>query len=407
MTENDKNLNKAIPFDVITSLNFPEIEPLISGIVEDLGDFKEAKRYVSMILCNAAYSCRLETGFYISRDCHVWAKYNQTTTLKEQRISYRKIVRVLDYLVENEYLEETKGYKDFTDKTNSMRSRYFPTAKFNKILNKSSEHTIFATSHSTPIKLKDTKTSKSYIPTTLPVEIESKAHKINALNDYYTKFIFTAIHDNQKLRLRMNLQASYVGDFKHGGRLYATCTDGSGVTFQTLKKAERKTLEINGEATCEPDFKCLHVNLAYILANKQLTTDAYDFHPDRKFAKKALLISLNCKTKEQALYALFRDPYVASKNYSLYECQLCLDLMLNRHEAIKDILFSGKCLGLELQNIDSDIMLEILTVAKEHNIPILPVHDSCICRKSDKDTVIAIMKSVALSKLGRKLAVAL
>ena len=79
--------------------------------------------------------------------------------------------------------------------------------------------------------------------------------------------------------------------------------------------------------------------------------------------------------------------------------------MLNRHDAIKSLRFTGKCLGTTLQNIDSDIMLEILTIAKEHNIPILPVHDSCICRKSDKDFVVAIMKTVAISKLGHELSV--
>jgi hypothetical protein len=403
MTEQEK-IQKAIPFDVITTLNFPEIEPMISEMVAGVGDFKEAKRYVAMVLCNAAYSYRLETGFYVSRDCHTWAKYNRTTTLREQRISSRKLIIVLDYLVANQYLTEIKGFKDFTDKTNSMRSRYYPTKKFENVISKTSKHTIFATSHSTPIRIKDYH-NKPFIPTTLPPEIESKANKINDLNAFYTNFLFTATHDAQKLRLRMNLQASYVGDFKHGGRLYATCTDGTGITFQTLKKSERKTLQINGEATCEPDFKCLHVNLAYILANKELTSDAYDFYPDRKFAKKAVLISLNCTSQEQAVYALFRDPYVTSKNYHIRECELCIELMLARHEAIKPLLFTGKCLGTTLQNIDSDIMLEILTVAKEHNIPILPVHDSCICRKSDKDTVIAIMKTVALSKLGRKLAV--
>ena len=403
MTETEK-IQKAIPFDVITTLNFPEIEPMIAGIVDELGDFKEAKRYVSMILCNAAYSYRLETGFYVSRDCHTWAKYNKTTTLREQRISSRKLIVVLDYLVENQYLEEIKGYKDFDNPDESRRSRYYPAKKFQAIVQKTTKHTIFATSHSTPIRIKDYH-NKPFIPTTLPPEIESKANKINDLNAFYTHFLFTATHDAQKLRLRMNLQASYVGDFKHGGRLYATCTDGTGVTFQNLKKTERKTIEINGEKTCEPDFKCLHVNLAYILANKQLASDAYDFYPDRKFAKRALLISLNCTSKNQAIYAIFRDPYVTSHNYCLEEVKLCVDLMLQRHEPIKSLLFTGKCLGTTLQNIDSDIMLEILTVAKEHNIPILPVHDSCICRKSDKDIVIAIMKSVALAKLGRKLAV--
>lgn len=403
MTETEK-IQKAIPFDVITTLNFPEIEPMIDVMVAGVGEFKEAKRYISMVLCNAAYSYRLETGFYVSRDCHVWAKYNKTTTLKEQRISSRKLIAVLDYLVAQQYLTEIKGHKDFTDDTNSIRSRYYPTKKFENVISKTSKNTVFATSHSTPIRIKDHH-NKSFIPSTLPPEIESKANKINDLNKFYTNFIFTAIHNDQKIRLRMNLQASYVGDFEHGGRLYATCTDGTGVTYQTLKKAERKTLEINGEATCEPDFKCLHVNLAYILANKELNSDAYDFYPDRKFAKKAVLISLNCKSKEQAVYALFRDPYVTSKDYSLSECQLCIDLMLTRHESIKHLLFTGKCLGTTLQNIDSDIMLEILTIAKEHNIPILPVHDSCICRKSDKDFVIAIMKTVALSKLGHKLSV--
>lgn len=387
-------IRQAKPIDVIAELNFPEVEPLIDGFAKEINTV-DAKKYLTMVLCNALYTSMCGTGFYVSRDCHVWAAYNKTTTLKEQKISVRKLNAVLDFLVNRGYLKEIKGHKDLISNVNNYRSRYFATEALTFIFNtknKAHKH-IFNTKHTNTIRLKKNKHDIKLDFNSLPTNILAKKHSIESLNSYYSDSVLvTCIKNNEKKRLRINLQSVYTEDWEHGGRLYATCTDGNGFTYQTLKKAERKTIEINGEATVEPDFHCLHINLAYNLNGKELVGDAYDFVPDRKFAKKVILISLNCTSRNQAINAILENPYVKHK-YNYLDVELAISRMLDRHSAIREHFFVDDNFGLRLQNADSELMLSILELAKSINIPIIPVHDSCICRESDVSSVITLMRT--------------
>lgn len=401
-------IHTAKPLDVIAELNFPEVEHLINGFAQEL-NIENGKKYISMILCNALYHAMCGHGFYVSRDCHVWADYNRQTTLKEQKISVRKLNATLDYLVKKGYLKEIRGHKDFTISTNSYRSRYFATEALLFIFN--TKHTfhkhIFNTKHTNIIRLKKNKHDIQLNTNDLPLQIKFRKADLESLNDTYSNYLFTCIKNNQKLRISINLQSVYTEDWEHGGRLYATCTDGNGFTYQTLKKAERKTIEINGEGTVEPDFHCLHINLAYnIFKEKDLIGDAYDFVPDRKFAKKVILISLNCTSREQAINALLDDTYVKNR-YNYLDVEFAITNMLNRHSIISDLFFTSDNLGLRLQNLDSDIMLEILKACETLNIPVIPVHDSCICRKSDATAVMALMRSAYYTLTKHEIQVAL
>ena len=387
-------IRQAKPIDVIAELNFPEVEPLIEGFAKEINT-SDVKKYLTMVLCNALYTAKCGTGFYVSRDCHVWAEYNRTTTLKEQKISVRKLNAVLDFLVNRGYLKEIKGHKDLISNVDNYRSRYFATEALNFIFNtKHNAHKhIFNTKHTNTIRLKKNKHDIKLDFNSLPSNILHRKLIIDSLNSYYSDSVLvTCIKHNEKKRLRINLQSVFTEDWEHGGRLYATCTDGNGFTYQTLRKNERKTIEINGEATVEPDFHCLHINLAYNLNGKELVGDAYDFVPDRKFAKKVILISLNCTSREQAINAILANSYVKNK-YNYLDVEFAITRMLYRHSEISHLFFTDDNLGLTLQNADSELMLSILERAKSMNIPVIPVHDSCICRESDISTVINIMRT--------------
>jgi hypothetical protein len=64
--------------------------------------------------------------------------------------------------------------------------------------------------------------------------------------------------------------------------------------------------------------------------------------------------------------------------------------LLERHKAIRHLIGS-KDIGLRLQNIDSNIMKEVMRTATSELIPLLFVHDSCICQYDDRARVKEIM----------------
>ncbi len=66
-----------------------------------------------------------------------------------------------------------------------------------------------------------------------------------------------------------------------------------------------------------------------------------------------------------------------------------IDDMVEHHNTIKHEFFKGK--GLELQNIDSKVMIKILTSLKKHNTTAYPIHDSIVTRIRDIDLAKEIM----------------
>jgi len=63
----------------------------------------------------------------------------------------------------------------------------------------------------------------------------------------------------------------------------------------------------------------------------------------------------------------------------------------NAHPEISNFFFS-EGLGPALQFKDSQIMSEILMELIDRDIPVLPVHDSLRCKKSDLEIVVKVMQ---------------
>ena len=57
-----------------------------------------------------------------------------------------------------------------------------------------------------------------------------------------------------------------------------------------------------------------------------------------------------------------------------------IDLIKKNHSDISEFFFSGK--GVELQNIDSHMALDIIDFFYKNGIPVLPIHDSFIIEKN-------------------------
>ncbi|WP_146145179.1 hypothetical protein [Photobacterium aquimaris] len=211
-------------------------------------------------------------------------------------------------------------------------------------------------------------------------------------------------------------------DLEHGGRFYCP--------FQNMPSSDRDNILIDGEKTVELDFKAIHINILYSLANKQLKGDPYLVDGiERKVMKSLMLRLVNSESisgfkaiitksgnpKNKAIYAQYcRDlllydqektlanEYVKPRNPFPFENYIpgipddvtgddVYKIITDKHHVIAH-MFGADLLGTRLQNIDSNIMAEILMNLAKQGIPALPVHDSVIVKESDQAIANDVMK---------------
>jgi hypothetical protein len=124
----------------------------------------------------------------------------------------------------------------------------------------------------------------------------------------------------------------------------------------------------------------------------QAPEDCYSFFPDRKLAKKALLIALNAKSGKAAALALTKEWNAAHPSRTITEAQakVVIDVAIEAHAPIKQYICSG--VGSGLQRIDSELALNIISQCKQQGIVALPIHDSFIVTVSDKNKLKKIMQ---------------
>ena len=191
-----------------------------------------------------------------------------------------------------------------------------------------------------------------------------------------------------------------------GGRLYST--HNRGIAYQDIPSDLRKTIRINGEETVEIDYSGLHISMLYARKNISPPDDPYSFlsSDQRPLAKKAMLIMINASSKKECIKRLEYDKVELCNKQGLspkkrklkhaFECcpniAEIIDLITQKHAAISEFFFSG--IGLQLQNLDSLIALEIVGCFCSKGIPVLPVHDSFIIAKSHSAALKEMMQSV-------------
>lgn len=414
-------IKSALPFVVIDKFNFPETEPILKELSESLSvSDNKRKRFIlysQMVLANLAYAAYQGKGFGFFRNPHYWSDFNKRNpNLLKNKLSYRTFVAVLKTLEAKGYVISIQGRKDIVNPSNSYATRYFATDALLKVIHEEWGNTIGL---NTVPQVKLTKREKGKLiditPAELPKEIQKEVEENKSLNAFINKHVMTVRQrklkrvcikkgKNPEFRMRkvmaqerfaVQLQSIYSQEFTKGGRLYSLNAMGNG-NYQGFSshynneetKIDRKSIQIDGNDTVEPDFKCLHINIAYSLCNQQFSGDAYDFIADRKVAKKALLIALNCKSFKQAVKTM--RYYL---NISTEYAKTIINKMLERHKPLQDLLFKNNDnIGCKLQYLDSRIMRAILLRLQSKNIVALPVHDSVICQRQYALYVKNIMK---------------
>ena len=191
------------------------------------------------------------------------------------------------------------------------------------------------------------------------------------------------------------------GSFNAGGRLY-------GPSVQSLPKATRDALTINGERTVEPDFKQLNPQVAYVAIGRPDMADAIErsernrpgdayFLPDwpRDLAKRAfnaLVCAESERSAVQAIAAMPACPGNTPAEKTEKAARLIRDLK-RMHRPLADAGLFHSGVGLKLQRIDSDLTADVLRRTLLEGVPVQPIHDGFRTPKRHAGTVLEAMEA--------------
>jgi hypothetical protein len=217
----------------------------------------------------------------------------------------------------------------------------------------------------------------------------------------------------------------------YGGRFYGD--------YQTLEKSSRSRLMIDGDETTELDYKSIHFNILYSWKGLRFfNPDPYQVDDyDRSIIKTVALTLLNSESR-----SAFKRNVTKSGNPKIKEIEQVYRARLskNYHLGISDSLkpevlkgfisglpdhikgadlfnaiceahqpicdfFGRKKIGLKLQFTDSQIMAKVINKLISQDIPIIPIHDSIVCKTKDKALVKEVMEHYYFEEMNFKITV--
>ena len=179
--------------------------------------------------------------------------------------------------------------------------------------------------------------------------------------------------------------------FGMGGRFY-------GPWIQNIEKELRRTIQINGNPTEEPDYPEHHARLLYDACERLMPPEPFivDGWP-RKDVKAAFYTLLNAETPTAAKRAI-AEYFGRGREASAKASKLIAEIE-RKHPAVANQFGSGA--GLWLMRKDSEITENILTGLLRGGDFALPIHDSYLVPRQIAEKTREIMAE-ALAKATRK-----
>lgn len=348
-------------------------------------DFYKASK---LILENIIYNNR--NGFSISLNNNYYSeipkRYNAL------KMSARKVKEVILFLEAQNLI---KIYKGYFGKKKSFMTRIIPQSILLKELKQKKLHRYMLTfdKNMESIILKDYKVNKKKL---LDYSENNKVVKMRNFISEYEKFLsqFKFKFKKQNIREIRFKRIFNNNSFKEGGRYYSS--------YQNIKSIDRSLMTIDNKKTIELDYSGLHINMLYAKENLTLPNeDVYTikgYEAYRDIFKIALQIALNASSKRAAYSGMndhLRKNGIDTKKIAAKQILTAFE---NKHENIKHYFFSG--VGLELQNIDSQMVSEVLNQSLNKKIPVLPVHDSFITIEKYEKELYNMMNHASKQVLG-------
>ena len=364
--------------------------------------------------------------------------YKQDGRYNYQGISYSIFVRrIIDTLIELDYLESKNGFRDDPDKYNreyefdvpkkryGRQSRMKATPKLTrKFRDYGLTREMIKRNVNEEIIIKRDEDKNDVIYKRAPKKVKIMRENLRYINDVLENtFIGLYIDDKEFENLRIELRRSENREpinfsnkrlrrifnnksWDQGGRFY-------GGWWQLIPKEYRKFIRIgNGEFGAWPKISCVeydynaqHARMLYaeVGINKG-DSDPYEIEGFseyiRKLLKRAFNIIVNTKSERGAAMAV--DNSIEKKGWILpSEITDGKDLVERtkaNHRPISGLLFDKR--GPYLQNKDSIIAEKIMLKMFKRGARVLPVHDSFLVAVNWQDDLKQVMEEAFLEVVG-------
>jgi hypothetical protein len=178
------------------------------------------------------------------------------------------------------------------------------------------------------------------------------------------------------------------GSFQQGGRWY-------GPAWQSMPSALRKRLTIDGNPTCELDYRACQPRLLSASGGLQFPFDDPDFDfyrmPgfDRDHVKRAVQILLNAGSRRSALGALTRKLGEDGVTDAVFHAKRLIKTVPAGYPQLAPYWCTG--IGLRLQRVDADICARVQAELRALGIPVLSIHDGFVVPVAHRSILETVM----------------
>jgi hypothetical protein len=175
------------------------------------------------------------------------------------------------------------------------------------------------------------------------------------------------------------------------GRIYSTIT--------SMRKTHRSRLLIDGESVCELDLTSSTLMIALSKLGKTLPKDFYTYYNDRGVAKTIAMVCLYANNERSAILACAsrikskHNKIVIDLKSTFLACKARFSDL-----GVSDMFCKGK--GINYMRYESDFCVDLILTCLREGFPVLSVHDSFICKKSDLSKLRTMMDLVYKKHFG-------
>lgn len=348
---------------------------------------------INVVVMNLLACCERKERLYYSRDTVKATKSRYNT----RKISTYSIIKAIDELEALGLVNNYIARQQFNTK-DAMSSYMTPTDAFMEQFCTTTELAIKADRAALlahiPIVLKDVKGNVIDYRTTPEIAImERILDNLNYMNSTH-KFVDDDGVEFVNLYTRIFNNSS----FELGGRFFRAAI----LNMEHKKSKNRLRILIDRQQVVECDYSSLHLR---ILAEQlgcidTLDDDAYMTplqlahcnDANRDLMKLAVNIMLNSTGRQKATAAIQSHINKCAKDsYCFSSGRDVVDAVYNAFPQFADSFCQPGSTGMSLMHYESMMTSFVAHHMTTYGLPVLPVHDSNICRLEDADTLIELM----------------
>lgn len=354
-----------------------ELSPLVTNSTtnDDLSRHRQNLRHVIYALVACAYNFEwLAIPFM---DTH----YGKNKRLGKLGFSRRRMERIISALKSEGLIHEgRKGYRDVRNMANSKASQYYPTKELLGYF----QGCLYE--FESDMELDSYHDFNDFTETTLPPDNWYQKNEILLKN--YNLFM-----SNHWWAKKGPTKRSYSKNTERGGRLNNS--------FQTIVNRRlpiRKNTLLDGEPLVEPDFSANHLRMISAIIGEEIPNDPYESvaratGASREAVKGFITRVLGCKSKRQKGGQILS---LHQNNSEGLTPDLYRKLELTFYQEYPwlkthNVFFNDT--GAKMQLLEGEIGLKMFEWAINKNIPLISVHDSYACKRSNEKQVWEAMQA--------------